>query len=331
MSNWYHAKDGEPVGPFTDEQFLKLYEDGQIKRATKVWKEGTEEWTTLGASELIPRTSRAPQMSAEFNPQPQLAGQFGSLPQVATPQYMAQPEFAPRPQTTSTYRIPFNDLGGVTGTLNTLLYIAAGIAAIAMVSDALQYRLLHSFASGTVAQADMQAAADSNDSRQAFIRIVQLLLYGGIGITFLFWVNQANKNLRSLGAERLRFTSGWAVGWWFVPVACVVRPFQIMRELSKGSQDPERWELLVTDPRIIFWWLSFLSMDLLKGLSYRLAENASGISVLSTATVLSLLGNIAAVISALLAAQIIAHIWSNQRAHRYGRNVTTSVAMAVHS
>ncbi|MFZ1685299.1 MAG: DUF4328 domain-containing protein [Candidatus Zixiibacteriota bacterium] len=331
MSNWYHAKDGEPVGPFTDEQFLKLYEDGQIKRATKVWKEGTEEWTTLGASDLIPRTSRAPRMSAEFNRQPQLVGQFGSLPQVATPQYMGQPEFAPRPQSTSTFRLPFNDLGSVTGTLNTLLYIAAGLAAIAMVSDALQYRLLHSFASGTMAQVDMKAAADSNDSRQAFIRIAQILLYGGIGITFLFWVNQANKNLRALGAERLRFTSGWAVGWWFVPIASLVRPYQIMAEISKGSQDPERWELQTADTRIGLWWFGFLAMEVFRAFAYSWGANATTLSRLSASTVVSILANIAAVISALLAAQIIAHIWSHQRAHRYSRNVTTSVAMAVHS
>lgn len=57
-------------------------------------------------------------------------------------------------------------------------------------------------------------------------------------IFFLIWINRANKNLTALKADNLEFTSGWAVGWWFVPFANLVKPFQVVKEIWIQS-DPD--------------------------------------------------------------------------------------------
>lgn len=67
-----------------------------------------------------------------------------------------------------------------------------------------------------------------------------------IAIVWLIWQHRAQKNLEGLGATWLRFTPGWAVGWWFVPFANLVKPFQTMRELWKASGDPYGWQTLPT-------------------------------------------------------------------------------------
>lgn len=57
-------------------------------------------------------------------------------------------------------------------------------------------------------------------------------------IFFLIWLNRANKNLPALKADNLEFSSGWAVGWWFIPFANLVKPYQVVKEIWIQS-DPD--------------------------------------------------------------------------------------------
>jgi hypothetical protein len=52
---------------------------------------------------------------------------------------------------------------------------------------------------------------------------------------FLSWFYRAYRNLESLGATNLRFTPGWAVGWFFIPFWNLIRPIQIAGEIWRWS------------------------------------------------------------------------------------------------
>lgn len=79
-------------------------------------------------------------------------------------------------------------------------------------------------------------------------------------IFFLIWEHRAFSNLSALKAQHLEFTPGWAVGWWFIPFANLVKPFQAMRELWNESDpdfDPDLGFLSSSSsaPTIMgFWW-----------------------------------------------------------------------------
>src|SRR3954469_21689020 len=73
---------------------------------------------------------------------------------------------------------------------------------------------------------------------QGLIAILNLFGFVLAGIFFFIWLNRAHKNLSALRAEHLEFSSGWAVGWWFVPFANLVKPFQVVREIWCES-DPD--------------------------------------------------------------------------------------------
>jgi hypothetical protein len=58
-----------------------------------------------------------------------------------------------------------------------------------------------------------------------------------------------------------RFSPGWAIGYWFVPVLNLIRPCEVMLELAWGSDPGDtpsgrkngnrpRWNLL-----ILIWWI----------------------------------------------------------------------------
>lgn len=53
---------------------------------------------------------------------------------------------------------------------------------------------------------------------------------------FLTWAYRAQRNLPALGVSRPRFTPGWAIAWYFVPILSLIRPFQVMSETFAGSE-----------------------------------------------------------------------------------------------
>jgi hypothetical protein len=115
-----------------------------------------------------------------------------------------------------------------------------------------QYQRDPSFLSG--------AARASDAVSSAAVLIVPLGI--ATAILWLIWQHRAHSNLHALGADGLRFTPGWAVGWWFVPFAWFVKPFQAMTELWKAS-DPSpgtiEWMGKRATPILALWWAALLA------------------------------------------------------------------------
>jgi hypothetical protein len=75
---------------------------------------------------------------------------------------------------------------------------------------------------------------------------------------------QAYRNAGALGADGLRFSSGWAIGSWFVPILNLFRPKQIANDIWRASAPKlsaarqREWELLNPPFLLLAWWLAFL-------------------------------------------------------------------------
>jgi Na+/proline symporter len=130
----------------------------------------------------------------------------------------------------------------------------------------------------------------ANDARQALIAWVQIVVNVIAGIVFLVWINRAYKNLYALRAEGLRFSSGWAVAWFFIPFASLFRPYQVMSEVLRASDpaadlsDSDSWKYLSL-PRIVgIWWTFFLVSNWASQLAGRFILRADTASDLLTAT-----------------------------------------------
>jgi hypothetical protein len=128
----------------------------------------------------------------------------------------------------------FRDPATLTQALKVLLILSLLLDFIATVSGVMALALLRSLQGGTFA-GDFDAAATSNDNRQQAIGFTQVALFIVTGIVFLTWIHRANRNARALGAEGMRFTPGWSVGWYFVPIMSLWKPFQAMREIWQAS------------------------------------------------------------------------------------------------
>jgi hypothetical protein len=80
------------------------------------------------------------------------------------------------------------------------------------------------------------------------------------GILWLVWQHRGHANLRARGVQNLRFTPGWAVGWWFVPFANLVMPYLTMRELWDHAGRTGTAEGRVATRRpLVGWWFTELA------------------------------------------------------------------------
>jgi hypothetical protein len=84
-------------------------------------------------------------------------------------------------------------------------------------------------------------------------------------IFFLLWVHQAATNARGYGHAGLEFTPGWCVGWWFIPIASLWKPYQALKEVwlasdpsTVGSGDSMVWRHGSVPSTFPLWWTAYI-------------------------------------------------------------------------
>ncbi len=142
-----------------------------------------------------------------------------------------------------------------------LIAVEMGIGALSIFAWAVYIRSLVRFDAGE----SSSAAFEASGVRAVSIMLLLIVLFLASGIVWLVWQHRAHSNLRALGTTDLRYTPGWAVGWWFVPLANIVMPYLTMRELWKGS-DPDagavEWKTTRTTWVLPLWWGTWLATQI---------------------------------------------------------------------
>lgn len=139
-----------------------------------------------------------------------------------------------------------------------------------------------------------------------FVVLVLLIVF------FSQWMHRAYKNLSALGATRLRFTPGWAVGNFFIPFINLVYPLYAMREIWHISNPndryhrsrPDRWPV----PLIGTWWAFYIVMNLLSNFSFRMTFMEENPAKVIAGEWLGIAGNVLSIPAALLAMAVIRRI-----------------------
>jgi hypothetical protein len=89
------------------------------------------------------------------------------------------------------------------------------------------------------------------------------------GVVFLYWLHRCYRNVHELGFGEVRYTPGWAVGYWFVPLLNLWRPKQIIDDLWRSTdaeadgQESGGWRDLPVPWMVTAWWLSFYGGSIL--------------------------------------------------------------------
>lgn len=196
------------------------------------------------------------------------------------------------------------DPTSLTKVLKIMLCISLGVSILLMLSYFLQMNLL----SGSYSQAE----GESNDARQQAIGIIYLAVYVITGFTFLKWIHRANSNCHNFGAKDMEFTPGWCIGWYFIPIATLWKPYQAMKEIWKVSKNPSDWSNEAGSPLLGWWWTFWLSSNFLGQIVFRTSMSADTISALKVSTTASIISGIVDITLYIIALSLITAISTNQ-------------------
>ncbi len=179
----------------------------------------------------------------------------------------------------------FRDLRSLSKPLFGLLGGLGALILFAIVSDIWQIQLIRDIQSGVFTnEADLAAAADTNDRRQQLIGIAYIVVFAATVIAFGMLIHRAANNARAFGATGFKITPGWAVGWYFVPIAQFWKPYQAMSEIWRASRNPRGWQNDRAGEFLGWWWAIWVVSTALGKVAFQLTVDASELDEILRAT-----------------------------------------------
>jgi hypothetical protein len=147
-------------------------------------------------------------------------------------------------------------------------------------------------------------------------------------IAFIAWMHAAYRNAEVLGAPHLRYSRGWTIGAWFVPLLNLVRPYQIMREIALAS-DPN----IVTESRherekystpgtVKLWWTFYVLMAFLGRISAKMLDENPTLNQVQSASYLEM------VLGALVSLAALFAILTIRKIDRDQLSTASNIAMS---
>jgi hypothetical protein len=197
--------------------------------------------------------------------------------------------------------------------MKALMLVTIAVSLVAILSGASQFSLIARIAAG---EAVSEAEITANDTRHRMIGLFQFISFLATVIAWLTWQHRAYGLLSLARSIPTRFTPGWAIGWWFVPIANVFQPYQVMKEMwlrSETSGGSGIIEGLEAPSVIKWWWGSWLIAGFVGNVSLRMVVTANTIDQLLWSTVVGICDALLTILTACLAPVIISRMTTLQR------------------
>jgi hypothetical protein len=202
----------------------------------------------------------------------------------------------------------FRDLTTFTTVLTWMLRFGAVLAIVCLWSCWLQLELL-----SRVFTPEEGAA---NDQRMAMVAGAEVLLKLITFFVFGRWIVLAHRNLDALGAQYLEFRPGWAVGWFFIPIANLWKPYQAMRSLWRSSHSVHRPDIQDNTWVLPTWWTLWLVSSFLGNISWRMERNATTTQEFVTLTAVNMVEFLLEAVLCIVASILVTRIWQAQDKQR---------------
>jgi hypothetical protein len=198
-------------------------------------------------------------------------------------------------------------------TLGTALVVLLGLnallSAVAVVLRLSELGLLQRLGRGELVSPEEGTRSDDRVAAIAIVGIVVLLI---TGIVWVVWQHRSQANLHAARLRELEYTPGWAVGWWLIPFANFVKPFQTVRELWKASGGEAHWRQVATWSLIGWWWAAWIVGLVLERVAVALVDDAATLDAFKTGSRLFLATEVVTIIAAILAISIVRAVTERQ-------------------
>lgn len=138
-------------------------------------------------------------------------------------------------------------------------------SAIAVLVDLYGVAIVAAAEDGTLTLDD----ATAFDNLTASVALVQVGLLLASAVTVLAWLSRVVENVPPLTGGTPRRSPRGAIGWWFVPFANFVVPYQVVsdavRRLRTGDERAERF--------LLPWWTTWVTLNVVGGVLFRLPQD----------------------------------------------------------
>jgi hypothetical protein len=141
------------------------------------------------------------------------------------------------------------------------------------------------------------------------VHLIFLLLMIVSVVLVAMWIYRAHANLWAAEVPGLGFRPGWAVGWYFIPIASLVMPFKAMRELWANSLGRNDSFAQPADASLTIWWGALIVGNILCGVGARLSSVGAG----NIASVVDLVSTAVLIVAGWFLLRIVETIGAAQR------------------
>ena len=155
-----------------------------------------------------------------------------------------------------------------------------------------------------------------NDMREGGVALLTMIVMLATIITFGRWIVLSHRNLPALGARHIDFTPGWAVGWFFIPIANWFKPYQAMRSLWQHSRNVHKPEIEDSTWVLPTWWTLWLISSFLGNIAMRVTLRADTNDELLVSSRLDVANCAVDIALYAVAAVLVTRIWQSQKTQR---------------
>ena len=269
-------------GQIEEAKVRALWKQGKIRKDALYWKEGMEEWQPL-ASYMEPA--------------------------VASPPKQATPEIPPPRQANSHYSYT-KDPRSLTKFTVIFLWTSLAVELVGALFCGYKLALL---VMGTTSWRTFYSESSPLVMTDLLLAFIGILIFLVTAVTFLRWVHRANKNSHGFGAADMRFTPGWCVGYYFIPILNLFRPYQCMKEIHQVSQDPVNWKAQKASSMVSQWWALWILSMIINRIDFQYALTAESFEDLSVSFAVTVVARVIGIVLCVSAIRMVKEIATNQQ------------------
>jgi hypothetical protein len=192
----------------------------------------------------------------------------------------------------------------------TFVGIALALFALALLGAIASNLLELSFLEEARAGRVTEAQGEANDQRQLAVVALWWLAYLACVIAISSFLHRANKNARALAGDEalLEYTPGWTVGWFFVPLLNLWKPFRAVQEMFAVSRPRG-------DGIVGIWWASWIAMSVVGRVSQQFSTKATEIEDFVRANHIDTFHSIVSLVATAMVWTVVRSLHRLQRAH----------------
>lgn len=166
----------------------------------------------------------------------------------------------------------FKDPAWLTWACRACLVAGALVSLLMIAVMARQYSLFEAAEANGLTVDDVYAESGLIFLAAALLQFVTMVS------SFVFigmWIYRAAWNGRAFaGARQLDFTPGWSVGWYFLPIANLWKPYQAMKEIWRASARPDKVDAAEVPGWLPLWWFLWLAFSFTSNFASRTSWRA---------------------------------------------------------